>query len=248
MKTLWVHGWASDSKVFKPLLTALPVRLRENPVLVDLPGFGADVREQKDYAAFLAAQVERESLDGPVMLTGWSMGAMAALEAAAEKSDKVTALVLISGCARFVDNPDNPGGKDPRVLKAMIHRLRRDSARVVEDFQAGMFSDGEQRKREQYLAGQGNNYKALPTAALADGLEYLLSADIRPRLEKITAPTLLIHGSCDSVIDITLARALADSLGTARIHELDNTGHAPHLTQTEQTAQFIAEFIKPIQE
>ncbi len=236
MRSLWIHGWASDSQVFAPLLAELPSGVAEGATLVDLPGAGG-------YAQYLRGLIEAESSRGPLLLAGWSLGAMAALEAAATAGKRVAALVLISGCARFVRDADNPGGQDPRALRAMIRRLERDSAPVVEQFQAAMFAGGEEGPRDAYINGRGKNYQAIPAKKLAHGLRYLLQSDFRPGLSKITCPVLLVHGERDTVIDISLARALAGSLDDASLCALDRAGHAPLLTRAGETARLIAEFI-----
>ncbi len=247
MRSFWLHGWASDSQVFAPLLAELPSGVAGGATLVDLPGAG-DRNPGPDagtgYAQYLRGLIEEESAHGPLLLAGWSLGAMAALEAAATAGKRVAALVLISGCARFVRDADNPGGQDPRTLRTMLHRLSRGSAAVVGQFQAALFADGEESLRDAYINGRGKNCQGIPAKKLAHGLRYLLHSDLRTILNKITCPVLLVHGERDAVIDISLARALAGSLDNARLSVLDRTGHAPLLTRAGETAKLIAEFIE----
>jgi pimeloyl-[acyl-carrier protein] methyl ester esterase len=246
MTSFWIHGWASDSRVFEPLLAALAPAVAANARLVDLPGannlnHGQDA--DTGYADHIRRLIEQESSRGPLLLAGWSMGAMAALEAATMAAGRVSALVLISGCARFVRSADNPGGQDPRAVRTMKHRLGRGSSKVVEQFQDSIFAEGEENMRDSFISGRGKQYQKIPAEILAHGLDYLMKADIRQILQEITCPVLLVHGNRDTVIDLGLAKLLADSLPDARLHVLDNAGHAPLLSRTEETAATIAEFI-----
>ncbi len=247
MRSLWFHGWASDWRVFGPLLTALPPAVAENARAEDLPVFGSAQSgpdKHTGYANFIHGLIEQEETGGPLLLGGWSLGAMAALEAAAMAAGRVSALVLISGCARFVRSSDNPGGQDPRAVRTMRHRLDRGSAKVVEQFQTAMFADDEESMRASFIGGAGKQYQQIPADTLAHGLDYLINADIRPLLNKISCPVLLVHGTSDTVIEISLARELAGSLPNASIQALDHAGHAPLLTRTAETAKIIAEFIQ----
>lgn len=251
MHSFWIHGWASDSQVFAPLLAELPSAVAESATLVDLPGFGGRNSGQDEYpgyAGYIRGLINKNTSRGPLLLAGWSMGAMAALETTAMAGECVAGLVLISGCARFGRHKDNPGGQDPRAVRAMIQRLGRGSGAVVEQFQAAMFAGGEESRRDAYLSGPGKRYQSLPAKTLAHGLRYLLDSNLRPILNKIICPVLLVHGSRDAVIDLTLAQALAGSLGDARLRVLDCAGHAPLLTRAGETAKLIAEFIEERQE
>ncbi len=247
MRSLWIHGWASDSRMFEPLLAALPPELAASATALDLPGYGSlSSRPDPDtsYAQYIRGRIERESQRGPLLLAGWSMGAMAALEAAASAVDKVSALVLISGCACFVREANNPGGQDPRLVRTMLHRLQRGREKVVAQFQDTMFAGGEENQREEFSGGLGKIYQVIAAKTLAHGLDYLLHSDLRPGLNKTTCPVLLLHGTRDKVIDFSLAKALASSLGNARLCALEGAGHAPLLTRAGEMSGAIREFIE----
>jgi pimeloyl-[acyl-carrier protein] methyl ester esterase len=246
MTSLWIHGWASDSRVFETLLAALPPSVAQNASTVDLPVVGSPnqgLDADSLYARHIYERIEHEASRGPLLLAGWSMGAMAALEAAAMAAGRVAALVLISGCARFVHEANNPVGQDPRAVRTMLNRLGRGSAKVVERFQNSIFAAGEENMRDLFISGLGNQYQKIPADTLAHGLDYLMTADLRPNLNKITCPVLLVHGIRDTVINLGLAKLLADSLPHARLHALENAGHAPLLSRAGETAGTIVEFI-----
>ena len=186
MRSLWIHGWASDSRVFGPLIAALPPALSTTAEAIDIPGYASagESAVGGDFSAWMAALLCREAHGGPVVLGGWSMGAMLALEAAAAAPESVRALVLVSGCARFPRDDGNPRGQDPRAVRAMLLGLRRGGARVVADFLSTLFSSVEQASANNFHMQCGHDFTKISPAALSDGLNYLLTSGLTDRLER----------------------------------------------------------------
>lgn len=67
--------------------------------------------------------------------------------------------------------------------------------------------------------------------------------DAFERLQSITAPTLLLHGTEDAVVDPRNAELLADRIPTARLELLDGCGHLFFWEEPERTAALITEFL-----
>jgi pimeloyl-ACP methyl ester carboxylesterase len=69
--------------------------------------------------------------------------------------------------------------------------------------------------------------------------------DLRPRIEKVSCPALVIGGECDPVMPVALTRELADALGH-RLWRLDlfpDCGHLVQRDQPERLKSSIAEFV-----
>jgi pimeloyl-[acyl-carrier protein] methyl ester esterase len=244
MDSIWLHGWATDSRVYEPVLSALAPEQAANATAADLPGYDRNNRvDGADYSVWIRDLLLSRGKSEPVLLGGWSLGGMLALAAASALPDRVASLVLISTSARFVRDRDNPHGKDRRVVRAMLHRLRRNSAAVVESFIEGMFSDGESGKAREFISEQAGEKFNFSPACLANGLNYLLESDHRELVSRVVCPVLLIHGSEDSVTDIRLGRWLAESISGSSLLELRGAGHAPLLTRADECARGIESFI-----
>jgi pimeloyl-ACP methyl ester carboxylesterase len=63
------------------------------------------------------------------------------------------------------------------------------------------------------------------------------------RLGEIAAPTLVLHGTEDQVVDVRNAQLLGDRIPDARVELLDDTGHLFFWEQPERTAQLVGEFL-----
>ncbi|MGH3522379.1 MAG: adenylate/guanylate cyclase domain-containing protein, partial [Mycobacterium sp.] len=73
-------------------------------------------------------------------------------------------------------------------------------------------------------------------------LEAAFQIDVRPILPTISAPTLVIHARGD-LIPVQGGRYLADHIPGARLLEFDGTDHAPWLTNPDEIAGEIEEFL-----
>lgn len=69
--------------------------------------------------------------------------------------------------------------------------------------------------------------------------------DLLPRLRRVAAPTLVIHGEGD-VVPVELARHVADAIPGAELSVLPECGHFAYLEAPEAVAQRVAElFARP---
>lgn len=242
MRIYWLHGWAADSRVFNPLIESLSGSAGLEPVPLDLPGFGQE--QELAGESFADSVIRRIGPEERVLVAGWSLGAMVALETAPGLAGRLRGLVLVSGCGCFCRRGDNPHGKDPRTIAALSRRVRRDSRKAVGDFLAGMFAgENETDRGRAFLERFGSAFADLPAASLVRGLDYLAESDLRAQSSRIDCPVLLIHGELDRIIDIRLARALAAGLGDSRLVEMEGFGHAPFWHNEKLVARLIEDFI-----
>ncbi len=246
MLSVWLHGWATDNRVFSPLRDSL----------ADLPGLEIlapnlalwlDPACPESWGPSLARRLEAEAPAGrPLILCGWSMGAMLALEAALNLGERVKGLLLFSGCARFIRDSANPEGQDPRALRLMQRRLASSPESVLRDFYGRMFTPDEAEARVRFRRLLEPEYLGQRTEWLSAGLEYLLLTDLRTALRDIHAPALVLHGAADRVTAPALGKSLGTSLPEAGFVELGSSGHLPFWPGSRETAALTGGFIARI--
>jgi pimeloyl-ACP methyl ester carboxylesterase len=101
---LLIHGAMGGAWCWEPVLPGLHAAGHE-AVAIDLPGQGADETPVAEITLYRYADAVREALDGmdgPVLLTGHSMGGMVITQAAASCPDRVAGLVYV---AAFLPQP-----------------------------------------------------------------------------------------------------------------------------------------------
>jgi pimeloyl-ACP methyl ester carboxylesterase len=62
-------------------------------------------------------------------------------------------------------------------------------------------------------------------------------------LERITAPTLVVHGTADTVVPPEHARLAAGTIPGARLHMIEGGGHLCVVTHKEEAVPVVAEFL-----
>jgi pimeloyl-ACP methyl ester carboxylesterase len=67
---------------------------------------------------------------------------------------------------------------------------------------------------------------------------------LKQRVHRIAAPTLIIWGKADRIIDAAYAQEFAKRIAGARIALIDNAGHLPHLEQPDAVAKAVNEFLR----
>jgi pimeloyl-[acyl-carrier protein] methyl ester esterase len=234
MKTttaLWLSGWGMPDSVFDRLRSRLPDFRHESATL-------NDVRTPDEMVAEAVRSAERcraETGSGRLLLFGWSLGSLLALRIASEGI--ADGLVLFGATARFVrrEGETSPGCPDV-IVRRMAAALSENRASEELRFLDGILTDLEkQAGYGQWLPGAGS----WSDSALAAGLEYLRSEDVRPLLQRVNCPSLLVHGTDDRICFPEAGRQLADALRSASLLPVARAGHAPFLGREELTADWI---------
>ena len=257
---LCVHGLAGSSRNWTDLIDLLRPRLACEAL--DLPGFGdSPPRPDRRYSiAALAQTVEaliesRKDSKNKVHLIASSLGGAVAVKLAAARPDLIKTLTLISPAL-----PDprphldqvhfaviSLPGVGPRVLRkydALPPRSR------VADVIVTCFADPARFPAERFAAEVAELARRdtldHATAALI-GTIRTLTADFFRRgrhtawrdAARITAPTLVIYGSQDRVVDPRQAGRAARVFANSKIVVLPRTGHLAHMEHPAQVAAEI---------
>lgn len=175
------------------------------------------------------------------LAVGWSLGGCLLVEAVARFGVRPAAIVLVGVPAVFCQRPDFPDGQPPAVVRAMRRALFQDPARVLADFARRALASGEAAWQEEALqlfpAGQS-------PAHLAAGLDYLLTADLRPFLKQVPVPVTLVQGEGDAIVGASQAKYLEENLPQAQAVLLPGAGHLPFLTRAREFQAILADRLK----
>ena len=239
-----LHGWSLSGDAFAELARLVgDCRL----LLPDLPGHGRSTPSTEvtltalanDLAAWLAAVAP-----GPVVLGGWSLGGMVALELVASGRVPVDRLLLLATTPRFTMADDWPHGLPAVQVRALRRNLERRFETTLGEFFSLTFAEGEaDAERLRAIRAFAVRPGGLPDRQSAEAcLGVLAEQDQRSLLAGLACPVLVVHGSHDRVTPVAAGRALAAALPHGRLLELPGTGHAPHWTRPREVAAAIREF------
>jgi pimeloyl-ACP methyl ester carboxylesterase len=191
-----------------------------------------------DLAADAAGLLDVLGLDSAHVL-GISMGGMIAQELALSNPQRVRTLTL--GCTYC-------GGPQGRLT----------SPAIVQRLAAGMLSgDRELALRTGYEVNLSAAYRAdesrygafremattHPAAVevIMLQMQAVQGHDTSARLPSITAPTLVVHGTEDEMLDVANGDLIASLVPGARLERLDGVGHMFFWEQPERSAELLRE-------
>lgn len=238
---VFIHGFGADKEGWLEIIG----KLRGYPVVaLDLPGFGDaseidPARATAEHQARAVKGVLDELKISKAILVGSSMGGGISLRFASDFPEVTSAVVLLGSVGPQVDkSPLNhmlDEGRNPLIPSS------RDEFMKMLDFVAEkkVFVP---RPIASYLAekqiARRDRLTAMFDSWLSQGPDILDHA-----LTKITAPTLVIHGQHDRVIDISSARATAERVANAKLVIFDDVGHVPQLEAPGRVAKAIKELV-----
>lgn len=241
-----LHGWAMSAAVFSEIAPLLSPYFRL--LVPDLPGHGHSSPPRgnmldgiaADLAAWLAATEKN-----PVTLVGWSLGGMLALEVAHQNKLLVDRLVLTATTPRFTQSEDWAYALPSVQVRALARNLDRRFEATLGDFFSLAFA-GEclSTERLRAIRSFAVRQSPLPDRDAVLGLLHLLAAlDQRTILSEIHQPALVLHGDLDQIAPVAAGRSLAEMLPQGSFSGFPDVGHAPFLSQPQETVIKIREFL-----
>jgi len=258
---VYVHGLGGSSQNFTDVAGLLADRL--DGQAVDLPGFGySDPSRRYSIPAFadkVIKYLEREDR-GPVHLVGNSLGGSISVRVAALRPDLVRTLTLISPAMPFLDPRRTAQGAvlpllalplaDRLLAKGMARLTVEETADEVLAACFGDVSKASPQRRAEAIEEIRLRYTVAhyPKAYLRTlrGLvsnivrAYLPGANSQWRLAaRITAPTLVIGGLTDKLVDPRVPVQVAKAIPDSRLLILPGVGHVAQMEVPRVVARAI---------
>ena len=206
-------------------------------------GDSALVAEQytiADMANDVAGVIQNLKL-GPTNLVGISLGGLISMELAIRHPELVKKLILVSahtGLKSFI--PPQPeilgllGRNEPEDLEARYRR-------IYPMFTGKGYMSAQPEDLDQIV----NYAKAKPM--LVESYQRQLGAamvyDALGRLDKISVPTLVIHGEDDPLVPYANGQYLAEHIKGARLSTYPCVGHLPPIEAAERFNREVIEFL-----
>jgi pimeloyl-[acyl-carrier protein] methyl ester esterase len=231
---LFLPGWGFDADIWQPLAK----KLTNEAELHYLDWQRIESPEE------ISKRVEEWLKDkNDVTLIGWSLGALAALDAAKKFPGKITRIILFSATSCFTRREGYDYGWDFRVVRSMKRRLQKDQEGTLRDFQQMIFSS------EEKMSGWGNKsltslFKDKNGSSLLHGLDYLQARDCRESLATINQPILLVHGEKDVICPLSASEYIAKHAGgKVTLERFSGVGHLPFHTEADKCFNLVRGFI-----
>lgn len=244
---LLLHGFGGDADnwvMFAPLL-----REHYRIIVPELPGFGetgylggksysldAQVERLKDFTDMLHLQ--------HIHLVGNSMGGYIAAAYAAAYPDRIASLGLFN--AAGVEMPKRSPFYDAALAGEnwLLVRKPADFDRILQLCY----------HRKPWVPGYMRDYFTTQRAAVAEDQDVIFHEIfteriwLDSRMSAITAPTLILWGDDDRVLDISSIKLFQAGIPHAKVAIIPACGHVPMMEKPEATARVYRQFIEGLDE
>ena len=220
-----VHAFGSSGSAWAPQIAGLGDRYRI--LAPDLPGHGDNAGPFTLQAAVESVAGAIAEVDGSAHLVGISGGAVVALLTCLEHPGRVRSLVLSAGVA----HPPRWFALQHAMMRVLPEPLLGRALR-------GPLSAG----RPEHAQAAGADFRRAGKRTYLAGLRAIAGLDLRPSLNRVAVPTLVLCGSADRP-NIPLSRELAAGIPGAELQIVPGANHLWNLQQPEAFNQILAAFV-----
>ena len=247
---VWVPGWVSHLEAAweEPTLARFFERLASfsRLILFDKRGTGMSDRGSVSELPTLETRMTDVLAvcdavgSDRAALFGVSEGAPMCALFAATYPGRTTAIILFGGYARRLEAPDYPIGSSLEAREAFHEEIARDWGGPV-----GLDIRAPSRIHDERFRANWARYLrmgASPAAVLAL-TRMNAEIDVRPILESIRVPTLVVHRSGDRTIPVEAGRYLAEHIPKASLVEVPGDDHLPWIGDPDRVLGEIEEFL-----
>ncbi|MCK0090127.1 alpha/beta hydrolase [Rhodococcus sp. HNM0563] len=236
-----LHGWAQSSRCWgEEVLGDLARNFRV--IALDLRGHGYSGAPREGYdnsenwAADVHAVLEAENADDAVLL-GWSYGGLVICDYLTKYgSAKVSGVVLV-GAITSIGRGER-GGKVGAAMRAAIPAAMSEKPREAIAALGSFGNALTGPPQGKGVVSQALFGASLSTAPHVRAALFDRSVSNDDLLRSLEIPVLLLHGTADSVVDVSAARHAESLLPNASTSYWEGVDHGPFV---EDPARFVAE-------
>ena len=168
-------------------------------------------------------------------LMGISEGGPMSIQYAVENPERVSGLILFGTTARFSRTEEFPMGFTDSTLDNLVDAWGTGSGRHIffPSISDEVIDDATYKGFESLMADR---------RSMKQIVSYMKTLDVRPLLEKVTCPTLIIHFTGDLAVPIRMGRYLHSAIAGSEFLEIAGVDHCD-LASSPQSIRKIEAFI-----
>ena len=246
-----IHGWPLSGASWSEQVPAL-TEAGHRVITYDRRGFGESDKPEDGYdydtfAADLAGLLDGLDLND-VTLVGFSMGGGEIARYVGRYGEERLHSVVFAGAVppyllKTDDNPDGGLGEDD--VKGMEQGATEDREGFLDGFTTDFFSaDGELKVTEE----QRQQALTLQAAARDEAVVGCIGAfgrtDFRNDLERVTVPTLVIHGDSDAIVPFEVSgKRTAATIEGSTLVVVEGGPHGFNVSHAEEFNEALLDFL-----
>lgn len=246
---LFGHGFGTDQSMWRAVASSLEDEHRV--LLFDLAGAGrsdssAYSRRRHGtlhgYAEDLVELLVELGL-GPVAFVGHSASAMIGVLAAVERPELFASLTLVGGSPRYVDEPASGyvGGFQRADVDGLLASIEANYLAWSQAMAPVVMGNAD---RPELSAGLAASFARAEGRTAAEFARAIFLSDHRDVLPRVRPPVLVVQPAEDPMVPEAVAHYLHAHLPTSTLQLLEATGHFPHVSGVQETAQALRRFLR----
>jgi pimeloyl-ACP methyl ester carboxylesterase len=241
-----IHGYTDNARDWVPMLPYLSKR--DRLILVDIRGHGRSSKPECCYTRIDFAYDIKLLLDALGLqradIVGHSLGSIIAQTFAEYWPERTAHVVLISSTGG--SPPDRPKKPPQFDFAAEIRKLKEpieaDSPFMIAWWESPTPVDPD------FIRRQRQDAAGIPLRVWLAVLDQALPAnnvygDLQSTLPRLKAPTLLIWGSKDPIMEEDMRQSLRNALPNAKVKIFDGLGHNPFWEDPRGVAEVVNAFL-----
>ena len=237
-----IHGYTDNARDWVPMLPYLDQSRRI--ILVDIRGHGKSSKPECCYSRFDFAYDIKLLLDAKKIakadIVGHSLGSIITQTFAELWPERTDHAVLISSTG---GPPPGAAPKPPKFDFAAQIRALKEPIDPDSPFMVAWW-DSPTPVDPDFIRRQRKDAAGIPLRVWLAVLDQALDfGSLQAMLPRITAPTLLIWGSDDPIMEPEVRQTLRDALPKAEVKIFDGLGHNPFWEKPADVAQVINAFL-----
>jgi pimeloyl-ACP methyl ester carboxylesterase len=241
---VFVLGWILTGELWVPQVTYFSQNFKV--VTVDMRGTGESDKPADNYTLDLYVDdlnsIIEELQEKNIVLIGHFMGASIAIKYVTEYPRKVSKLVLQGGTPKWIATDGFPHGFPQNDFHAYLALALESYSRVWRLLWELAFPEPgtEYLKEWAFKISQKT-----PQEIAVNSIRNFAKEDLRPLLEKINIPTLIIDGEkAAAPVRFECAKYMHEKIPGSKMYIFKDGGHFPSMTAADKFNKILDEFIK----
>ena len=240
------HGFGCDQNLWRLVVPHLVSSFRV--VLFDHVGAGSSDPSAWDDDRYSSLQgysddvfvLIRELGLRDVVIVGHSVAAMIGVLAVVAEPERFSGLVLLTPSPCYLDDGDYRGGFSRSDIDELLDSMESNYLGWSRSMAPNIMGTPDRPELEDELTD--SFCRTDPSRALVFARTTFLS-DNRSDLGQVTVPTLVVECAHDTLAPREVGAYVHHHLQDSELVTLEATGHCPHLSAPEATADAIAQFV-----
>ncbi len=242
-----VHGFGCDQSMWRRIIPRLA---DDRLVLLDLVGSGGSDVRAYDPARYDSLDAHADDLVDvltaldlqDVVLVGHSVSAMIVVLASRLAPERVGALALVCPSPRYIDDEHYVGGFSRETIDSLLASVAGNASVWSAHLASIVMGNPDRPELADELAA---SFCQTHPEVAAHFAEVTFLSDNRADLPHVTVPTLVMQTREDAIAPEVVGQYVNENIRGSRLVHLDATGHCPHVSHPQETAQALHIFMHP---